>query len=139
MNKKLLIGIGVAAVAGIAYYMYSRGGSSSSSDISSPNDVMDKSNTNAPSETKSDVDKKIKGGEEQVTEVIDSVTAITQSGKEGRQARRQVRRDCKAEANSRGLKGKARRQFKRECKAQGGFDSEESSDFAFNGHQLDVA
>ena len=136
MNKKVLIGVGIAAVAGIAYYMYSRGGSSSSStDIASPDDVMNKSNPNTPSNTGSET---TPSGTNVTEEVIDSVTAIAQSGKEGRQARRQLRRDCRAEAKAKGLKGKAKRDYKRKCKAEGGFDSEESSDFAFNGHQLDI-
>lgn len=111
MNKNVIfIGIGVVALGGLAYWYLTKAGSQSTSgDASmqkSANPTTDDANIpNVPTDT--------------VTEI---------SGK----SRKQVRRDCRAEAKAQGLKGREKRQFKKQCKAEGGINAD-TADFAFNG------
>jgi hypothetical protein len=137
MNKKLLIGVGALAVLGIGGYLWwkkgqtsgssssgSEGGDTRSADVSAPETTMDES-AGAGSDTPPPQD---------LVEVPASKTV-----KEARQQRRQTRRDCRAEAITKGYKplsGK-RRKFMAECKRAGGINADfagEQADFAFNGN-----
>ena len=50
-----------------------------------------------------------------------------QTGSERRQERRKIRRNCRAEAKAKGLKGKEKREHIRKCKAEGGEEGSETS------------
>ncbi|NBX72927.1 hypothetical protein EB118_25045 [bacterium] len=121
MNKGLVIGIGVLAVAGVGGYFWWK--SKQNSATSSTELGGEKS----ASTSESDID---------ITDATETEIPTIQppaSKKEARQQKRQKRRDCRAEAKAQGLKGKAKRQFRRECKASGGEGFSEEADFAFNG------
>lgn len=104
MNK-IFIGLGVLAIGGLAYWYMTK--------PSGGDQPMMDAGTATPEEPTT-------GG-----------TAKKAANVVGK-SKKAVRRDCRAEAKSMGLKGKEKRQFKRECKASGGYDSE-GAGFAFNG------
>ena len=109
MNKNILfIGLGILAVGGLAYWYFSK----PSADISGTEDKSASSTDTS-------------GGD---TPTLPTDMASSLGGK----SRKQVRRDCRAEARAQGLRGKAKRQFKRQCKAEGGINAD-TADFAFNG------
>lgn len=131
MNKKaILIGLGVLAVGGLAYYFFMgkgdktlKQGESGSSDSASPS--QDDSST-------SDED------------YSEDIGGVDLSKKEIRQENRAVRRDCRKEARAKyGRLPKkkkdrdAKQKFRRDCKAAGGFD-DGGADFAFNGFGNDI-
>jgi hypothetical protein len=113
MNKStIFIGLGVLAIGGLAYWYFSK----PSSAVQIPSDL----------------------GKSAVPPIDESTIYDTgvPTGSDvalgAPKSRKQTRRDCRAEAKSRGLRGRAKRQFKRECKASGGINAD-TADFAFNG------
>ena len=117
MNKKIIyIGLGLLVVGGAAYYLMASKAPSTSGDAST-------------------------GGEKSADTASTDEGAASDLGgltlpKIGGGSKKQVRKDCRAEANAQGLKGKAKRQFRRNCKAQGGID--DGAAFAFNGIGWDI-
>ena len=117
MNKKVIyIGLGILAVGGLAYYFMSKP-TAPSMDTASPD--MGKSASNTETSTAEDA--------------TESGAPNPSGASAGSKTRKQVRKDCRAEARARGLRGRAKRQFRKECKAAGGVD--DAADFAFNGFQ----
>ncbi len=111
MNKSTIyIGVGLLAVGGLAYWYFTK-----------PAQVATPESTDLPSDDVAMPPSTPEGGKKAMP-----VSREPKSKKE-------TRRDCRAEAKSRGLKGKAKRQFRRECKKSGGVD--DGADFAFNGFQ----
>jgi hypothetical protein len=126
MNKGILIGIGVLMVAGIGGFFWWKNKNKSTSTGEGAFDTKSSDKITAPESTVN----------EPVMEQVENIAVEPASKKEARQIKRQTRRDCRAEAKSKGLKGKAKRQFKRECKAAGGTNADfvtNEADFAFNG------
>jgi len=132
MNKKaILIGLGVLAVGGLAYYFFMgkgdktlKQGEGGSSDSALPSGGASESS------------------EEESYQ--DDVIGVDLTKKEVRQENRAVRRDCRKEARAKyGRLPKkkkdrdAKQKFRRDCKAAGGFD-DGGADFAFNGYGNDV-
>jgi hypothetical protein len=133
MNKNLLIGAGVLAVVGVGAFLYFRKRQTTTEegtlDLRSATLGAETGTTSTP-ETPSASEP-----EAPLDETLSPTTPLTP--KEARQGRKQSRRDCRAEAIQRRLRGKEKRQFKRECKAAGGINADfsgEEADFAFNGY-----
>lgn len=113
MNKStIFIGLGILAVGGLAYWYFTKPSSGTTSDISD----LGKSAAPPVDETYAD------------TGMGTDTGVALGAGK----SRKQARKDCRAEAKARGLRGRAKRQFKRQCKAEGGINAD-TADFAFNG------
>jgi len=112
MNKStIFIGLGILAVGGLAYWYF----------------------TKPSSETTLDAPDLGKSATPPADEVYDETGSAGDVGGIGGapKSRKQNRRDCRAEAKSKGLRGKEKRQFRRNCKKSGGID--DGADFAFNG------
>jgi hypothetical protein len=115
MNKStIFIGLGILAVGGLAYWYFTKPSAGTTSDAS-------------------DLGKSATPPMDEVYDESGSVGGVGGAAGLGGapKSRKQTRRDCRAEAKSRGLRGKAKRQFRRECKRSGGMD--DGADFAFNG------
>ena len=113
MNKStIFIGLGILAVGGLAYWYFTKPSSGTTSDVSDLGKSAAPPVDESYSDTGSGADIALPSG--------------------APKSRKQTRRDCRAEAKSRGLRGKAKRQFKRQCKAEGGINAD-TADFAFNG------
>jgi hypothetical protein len=133
MNKNLLIGAGVLAVVGVGAFLYFRKRQTTTEegalDLRSETLGAETGTTSTPA-TPSASEPEVP-----LDETLSPTTPLTP--KEARQGRKQSRRDCRAEAIQRRLKGKAKREFKRECKAAGGINADfagDEADFAFNGY-----
>ena len=127
MNKKVIfIGLGVLVLGGAAYFLLAKksptGGATG--DSTEGQRAADQTGS-AANENYGDT-----------TAALDTLVNPTGTRKEMRQERRQVRRDCHAEAKANGLKGKAKREYRKACKAAGGVD--DGAAFAFNGYGWDV-
>lgn len=131
MNKKaILIGLGVLAVGGLAYYFFMgkgdktlKQGDGGSSDSASPSGD---------------------GSESSEDDYSEDVGGVDLTKKEMRQEKRAVRRDCRKEARDKygrfpkKKKDRDKKQkFRSDCKAAGGFD-DGGADFAFNGFGNDI-
>jgi hypothetical protein len=131
MNKNLLIGVGVLAVVGVGAFLYfrKRGTEEGGLDLRSATLGEGTGSTSTP-ETPSASEPEVP-----LDETLSPTTPSTP--KEARQGRKQSRRDCRAEAIQKRLKGKEKREFKRQCKAAGGINADfagDEADFAFNGY-----
>lgn len=137
MNKGLLIGVSVLAVAGIGGFFWwkSRQKSSSSSDAETITKSAEAELSVASAPTESVAETPTLATSSGGGDVGSASSSAPTSKKEERQERRQIRKNCRAEAKSRRLKGKELRQFKRDCKAAGGYglNFTDEADFAFNG------
>lgn len=103
----IFIGFGILAIGGLAYWYFSKPSAGETSDVSSADSGI------AP--------------------LMDSSFPQAGIGTQGASnSRKQVRRDCRAEAKAQGLRGREKRQFKKACKASGGINAD-TADFAFNG------
>lgn len=131
MNKNLLIGVGVLAVVGVGafFLLRKREKSTEAGSLDLGSETLGGASASTP-ETPSESDPEVP-----LDETLSPTTPLTP--KEARQGRKQSRRDCRAEAIQKRLKGKAKREFKRECKAAGGINADfagDEADFAFNGY-----
>jgi hypothetical protein len=70
---------------------------------------------------------KSEGGTNAESDEENIPTEDEQTGSERRQERRKIRRNCRAEAKAKGLKGKEKREHIRKCKAEGGEEGSETS------------
>jgi LysM repeat protein len=70
---------------------------------------------------------KSEGGTNADSDEENAPTEDEQTGSERRQERRKIRRNCRAEAKAKGLKGKEKREHIRKCKADGGEEGSETS------------
>ena len=138
MNKNLLIGVGVLAVVGVGafFLLKKREKSTEAGGLDLGSETLGGGAT-AQSTAAETAAAEVAAAETEVTldETLSPKTPLTP--KEARQGRKQSRRDCRAEAIQKRLKGKAKREFKRECKAAGGINADfvgEEADFAFNGY-----
>ena len=128
MNKKaILIGLGVLAVGGLAYYFF-----------------MGKSDKTLKSDSASPSGDDTDSSEDDYSEDVGGVGGVDLSKKEMRQEKRAVRRDCRKEARDKygrfpkKKKDRDKKQkFRSDCKAAGGFD-DGGADFAFNGFGNDI-
>jgi hypothetical protein len=134
MNKNLLIGVGVMAVVGVGAFLYFRKRQTTTEEATLD---LRSETLGADETTPSGVEagNEPPDGVKPLDETLSPTTPLTP--KEARQGRKQSRRDCRAEAIQKRLKGKAKREFKRECKAAGGINADfagDEADFAFNGY-----
>lgn len=116
MDKKwLFIGLGVVALGGIAFFVFRKPSSENVSNAQLPDSGSLENSTDSS---------------------LGDIDGLLPTA-----SRKQVRRDCRAEAKAKGLKGKEKRQFKRDCKAAGGVNADfvsEQAGFAFNGYGGDI-
>lgn len=132
MNKKVIfIGLGVAALAAGAYFLFLKPKGSASGFDKSADDA---SNASTAPQIPS-------GGSPSEYGGYDTGALFGSSPSLGiglDKSRKEIRRDCRQEARAkcgRGLgkgKPKCRKEYRRACKAAGGYD-DGMADFAFNG------
>jgi hypothetical protein len=107
MNKKYIYwGLGLVAVGGLAYYFMS-GKSSGAKSLESGSSSSDQPLTdgsNSTTTTEAEVDPTLGN----------RISAGT--------GKKEIRRNCRAEAKTRGLRGREKRQWRRDCKRSGGYD-----------------
>jgi hypothetical protein len=127
-----LIGVGVLAVVGVGGFLWyrSRQNAADTSEGGDTRSIPASEGGSTASAPAPELEPELP-----LDETLSPTTPLTP--KEARQGRKQSRRDCRAEAIQRRLKGKEKRQFKRECKAAGGINADfvgEEANFAFNGY-----